>query len=118
MIGFIDDQRQAYGDEPILEGRSNMPDVAHHLGVGPRSLRRALAREDTTFEAVRDAVRVAVARDLLSMSTLSVGDLASMLDFASPATFIQAFRRWTGDTPAAWREKRSRSTTLTAGTRE
>jgi AraC-like DNA-binding protein len=88
----------------ILEGRSKMPDVAGHLGVGSRNLRRALAAEDTTFEVVRDTVRFAIARDLLSMSKLSVSDMALTLDFASSTAFIRAFRRWTGSSPAAWRE--------------
>ena len=89
----------------LLQGFSRMPEVALQLGVNPRTLRRTLAREGTSFEEVRDAVRLAMARDLLSMSTLSIGDLALTLDFANPTTFIRAFRRWTGETPAAWRER-------------
>lgn len=89
----------------LLEGRSSMPEVALYLGLTPRTLRRALVRENTSFEEVRDAVRLAIARDLLSMSTLSIGDLALTLDFANPTTFIRAFRRWTGETPAAWRDR-------------
>ena len=92
----------------LLEGCSGMPEVALHLGVGPRSLRRALAREGTSFAEVRDAVRLAMARDLLSMSTLSIGDLALTLDFATHNAFIRAFRRWTGETPAAWRNRNRR----------
>jgi AraC-like DNA-binding protein len=88
----------------LLEGCSGMPEVAGTLGVGARRLRRALAQENTTFEAVRDSVRLAIAQDLLSMSRLSIGDLALTLDFATPSAFIHAFRRWTGETPAAWRE--------------
>jgi AraC-like DNA-binding protein len=89
----------------LLEGCSGMPVVAQHLGVGTRSLRRALAREGTSFEEVRDAVRLAIARDLLSMSALSIGNLALALDFATPSAFIRAFRRWTQETPAAWRNR-------------
>jgi len=91
----------------LLEGSSGMLEVAQHLGVGPRSLRRALAREGTSFENVRDSVRLAIARDLLSMSALSIDNLALALDFANPSAFIRAFRRWTGETPAAWRNKNS-----------
>jgi AraC-like DNA-binding protein len=87
----------------LLEGRSGMPDVARSLGVSDRTLRRALAREGTTFESVRDSVRLTMARDLLVMSRLSVADLAHTLDFATPSAFIHAFRRWTGTTPVAWR---------------
>ncbi|MBK0401111.1 helix-turn-helix domain-containing protein [Limibaculum sp. M0105] len=89
----------------LLEGNSGMPKVARHLDIGPRSLRRALAREGTSFEEVRDAVRLAIARDLLSMSKLTIADLALTLDFSNPSAFIRAFRRWTGETPAAWRDR-------------
>jgi AraC-like DNA-binding protein len=90
----------------MLEGRSGMAEVADALGVGPRTLRRALAREGTTFEAVRDSVRLTIAQDLLAMSRLPIGHLALTLDFATPSAFIHAFQRWTGETPAAWRKER------------
>ena len=92
----------------LLEGRSGMPQVSQTLGVNPRTLRRALAREGITFEKVRDGVRLAIAGDLLLMSELSIGDLAVTLDFATPSAFIHAFQRWTGDSPAAWRKRRQR----------
>lgn len=94
----------------LLEGHSGMPEVALRLGLGERALRRALAREGTTFEDVRDGVRLAIAQDLLSMSRLSIGDLALTLDFATTSAFIHAFRRWTGETPAAWRRECSART--------
>jgi AraC-like DNA-binding protein len=99
----------------LLEGCSRMPEVALRLGVGPRSLRRALAREGTSFAEVRDAVRLAMARDLLSMSMLSIADLVLTLDFATPTTFIRAFRRWTGETPAAWRDRNGRRASVARG---
>jgi AraC-like DNA-binding protein len=90
----------------LLEGRSRMPEVARHLEVHPRTLRRALSLEGTTFEELRDAVRLAMARELLSMSSLAVADLALTLDYATPSAFIHAFQRWTGESPAAWRKER------------
>jgi AraC-like DNA-binding protein len=93
----------------ILEGRSGMPEVARHLDIGPRTLRRALSREGTTFEEIRDAVRLAMAQELLTMSSLAISDLALTLDYATPSAFINAFRRWTGQSPAAWRNDRRRT---------
>ncbi len=87
----------------LLEGRSKMPEVARWLGAEPRTLRRALAREGETFETIRASVRLAMARELLSMSSASISDLALTLDFATASAFIHAFRRWTGQTPAEWR---------------
>jgi AraC-like DNA-binding protein len=99
----------------LLEGRSGMADVAAALDVGPRTLRRALAREGSTFEDVRDAVRLTMAQDLLAMSRLPIGQLAFTLDFATPSAFIHAFRRWTGETPAAWRKERQAAPTALPG---
>lgn len=92
----------------LLEGRSAMPEVSLSLGINPRTLRRALGREGTTFEKVRGGVRLAIAQDLLSMNELSIGDLALTLDYATPSAFIHAFQHWKGESPAAWR-KRSQS---------
>lgn len=89
----------------LLAGRSGMPEMAAHLGTTPRTLRRALAAEGTTFEAVRDRVRVAMARELLALTPLPVGDVALTLDFATPSAFVRAFRRWTGRTPTDWRHE-------------
>jgi AraC-like DNA-binding protein len=99
----------------LIEGRCNLSEVARQLDIHPRTLRRALALESTTFEELRDGVRHAMARELLSMSSLAVADLALTLDYASPSAFIRAFRRWTGESPAAWRrgmQKRTLALTL------
>jgi AraC-like DNA-binding protein len=94
----------------LLQGRARMPDVALHLGCQPRTLRRALSLEGTTFEAIRDGVRLSMARELLSMSSLRVADLALTLDYATPSAFIHAFQRWTGQSPTAWRKGSRRDT--------
>lgn len=87
----------------MLEGRTRMPELARHLGMNPRSLRRALVREGTTFDAIRDDIRYAVARDLLALTPLPAGDIGMTLDLASPSSFVHAFRRWSGTTPVRWR---------------
>jgi len=87
----------------MLESRTRMPELARHLGMNPRSLRRALAREGTTFDAIRDDIRYAVARDLLALTPLAASDIGMTLDLASPSSFVHAFRRWSGTTPVRWR---------------
>lgn len=90
----------------LLAGRSGMPELAAHLGTTPRSLRRALAAEGTTFEEIRDRVRFAMARELLELTTLPAADIALTLDFATPSAFVRAFRRWADRPPKAWRAER------------
>jgi AraC-like DNA-binding protein len=89
----------------LIVGRITMPDIAQHLGVHPRSLRRALQQENVTFDTIKDEVRFAVAQDLLALTSLSIIDIAMTLDFSTPSAFIRAFRRWSGATPGVWRKR-------------
>lgn len=87
----------------LLGEDASMSRAAAALGLTPRTLRRRLVAEGLTFEAVRDDVRFAVARELLEMTRLPVGEISAALAFASHAAFDQAFRRWSGTSPSAWR---------------
>lgn len=87
----------------ILKGDPSMAGAARQLGLHPRTLRRYLAEEGLTFEGVRDEVRYVVARDLLGLTGLPVGEVAAALAFSSHAAFVEAFRRWSGTTPTQWR---------------
>jgi AraC-like DNA-binding protein len=90
----------------LLMGQANMDDVALRLGLHPRTLRRRLRQEGTSFEAIKDAVRHAAARELLMLGALGIGDIAFTLDYASVSSFMHAFRRWSGLSPGRWRAER------------
>ncbi|MCB1496907.1 MAG: AraC family transcriptional regulator [Bauldia sp.] len=92
----------------LLVDRAKMGDVASYLGIHPRSLRRRLREEGTTFEAIRDEVRYTAARELLRLGALSITDIAVALDYASASSFVHAFRRWSGTTPTEWRDRAGR----------
>jgi AraC-like DNA-binding protein len=80
-----------------------MSAVAADLGLSERSLRRRLEAESVSYQALLDEVRESLARELLrGRATLAVEDLAVRLGYAGATTFIHAFRRWTGTTPAAY----------------
>jgi AraC-like DNA-binding protein len=80
-----------------------MAAVAADLGLSERSLRRRLEAESVGYQALLDEVRESLARELLrGRATLAVEDLAVRLGYAGATSFIQAFRRWTGTTPAAY----------------
>lgn len=77
--------------------------IAHALGSSPRRLQRLLAHEGTTYEEVLDAVHREAACRLLADTTVPIGTVGRMLDFASAAALTLAVRRWTGMTPSAYR---------------
>ena len=74
--------------------------VARHLAMSERTLRRRLAEEDTTFRDLTDEVHRMLAEELLATGALSVEDIAQRLGYAEATSFIAAFKRWTGTTPA------------------
>ena len=78
--------------------------VARALGLSPRSLRRALHGEGTTFSEVRDRCLRRVAEDALRDPARTIGEVAWLLGYSEPSAFHRAFRRWTGTTPRAVRE--------------
>ncbi|MDX1649947.1 MAG: AraC family transcriptional regulator, partial [Myxococcota bacterium] len=81
---------------------AGMVAVAAALGMAPRTLRRRLAEEDTTFRRLADEVREALAEEMLA-GRMRVEEVAERLGYAEPASFIHAFRRWKGVSPGAWR---------------
>ena len=82
---------------PELDG------VGRALGLSERALRRRLSAAGTNFRALADAVLAPLAMRFLRDSALSVAAVAERLGYAEPASFVRAFRRWTGTTPEAFR---------------
>ncbi|WP_373506078.1 AraC family transcriptional regulator ligand-binding domain-containing protein [Aestuariivirga sp.] len=89
----------------MLTGKTSLDDVAAHLGLHPRTLERRLDAWGTTFGAIKDSVRFAVARELLLITELSASDIAASLGYATPSAFVHAFRRWANVTPTHWRRE-------------
>lgn len=77
--------------------------VARHLKMTARTLRRKLREENTSYRELVDQMRMHAAIKYLRETDLTVEDIASSLGFSEAANFRQAFRRWTGGTPNAFR---------------
>jgi AraC-like DNA-binding protein len=76
--------------------------VARQLAMSERTLRRRLAEENTTFRDLVEEVHRVLAEELLATGALSVDDVALRLGYAEATSFIAAFKRWTGTTPARY----------------
>ena len=77
--------------------------VSAALAVSRRTLTRHLAEEGTSFRGILDDVRSDFARAMLQDRSVSIGDIAFFLQYSEPAAFHRSFRRWTGQTPSAFR---------------
>lgn len=83
----------------------SLDDVAQALHVSPRTLKRHLAAEGTTFKALHDAARRDEALRLVDGSDLTLEAIAERLGYSDVANFTRAFRRWTSKTPGAHRRR-------------
>ncbi|MFO0693836.1 MAG: AraC family transcriptional regulator [Polyangiales bacterium] len=83
--------------------------VAKKLATSERSLQRHLRDEGTSFADLLDDVRRDLALRYLRDAALSVSEVAYMLGYSEKATFFRAFRKWTGETPGAYRAKGERA---------
>lgn len=78
--------------------------------VSVRTAQRQLTASGTTFDDLVERVRRNEAARLLRRSTFTITDIATALGYQSTKGFARAHLRWTGLTPAAWRQQHARIT--------
>lgn len=94
-------------------GFRSLEEVAKLLHMSPRTLKRRLAARGISFSALVDHERREQALALLRQPRLSIDDVAERLDYSTASTFVRAFQRWMGTTPAAYRRVVYRGATYT-----
>lgn len=91
----------------LLEsGKFDQNIVAEHLNKSARSLRADLQLLNTTYEKVIAQYRERLARRLLSQTDESIDQIVYLTGFSEPSAFSRAFKRWTKDTPTAYRQRK------------
>ncbi len=86
------------GEEPTLST------VADRLAMGVRTLQGHLRSEGLTYQNLLDEVRKELAQRHLRDCQLSITDIAYLLGYAEPSVFFRSFKKWTGQTPGAYRQ--------------
>jgi AraC-like DNA-binding protein len=89
--------------EHLPSGTPGAQDIAKRLFVSNRTLNRKLSEEDTNFRTLVLEVRRDLAVKYLTDKTMPLGEISYMLGFSDTSSFSRAFKRWTGDPPAAFR---------------
>jgi AraC-like DNA-binding protein len=90
----------------LLPARHPSLEVAAEIAeLSPRTLRRRLAEEGTTWRRVLDEARLDACRRLLRDPERPLAQIALDLDYSDQAHLTRAFRRWTGEWPSEYRRR-------------
>jgi AraC-like DNA-binding protein len=92
----------------LSEGLPKMAEIASGLGLSARSFHRRLAENGLSFQALTEETRRELALGLLRDDRYSLAEIAFLTGFSEQSSFTRAFKRWMGETPASYRDGRSR----------
>lgn len=84
-------------------GSAKLEVIAEDLAMSRSTLQRQLSEAGVSFRSLLEEIRKDRAFELLRNPAEAVESIALALGYAEPAAFIHAFKRWTEQTPTAWR---------------
>lgn len=93
----------------LPEALLSIDEVAESLSLSKRTLQRRLRDEGTSFDAIADALRRHLAERYLGEQRFSVQETAFLLGYSDVSAFHRAFSRWTGASPARFRDPDGRA---------
>ncbi|TAL16258.1 MAG: AraC family transcriptional regulator [Aquabacterium sp.] len=89
----------------LESGEVTLQHVAQALTLAPRTLQARLDEHGVTYRELLDRVRRRQAERHLRDPAIPLSAVAAMLGFSDQSGFQHAFKRWTGDSPGAWRRR-------------
>lgn len=109
LLDALDSSRTTRGElESLLlrhlhEGELGADQMAAELGISRQTLYRRLKAEGTGYADVLDDLRHRLSLQYLLGRKVSVNETAYLVGFSEPTAFSHAFKRWTGQSPQAYR---------------
>ena len=112
----IDELNHQYGNDfaeqvrrvlhsALYAQRATADHIAAVFSIHPRTLNRHLRSCGTSFQELADQSRFEIAQQLLENSSMKLNQIAATLNYSDASAFSRAFRRWSGMSPALWRER-------------
>jgi AraC-like DNA-binding protein len=103
--GTVTDRVRSYmvqepGHYPPIE------EVSAAFNMSESSLRRALKAESSSYQRILNDVRMKLAVEYLTTSSLKLEAIAQLVGYSDLSNFRRAFRGWTGKSPMAYRKGR------------
>ncbi|MBB3018746.1 AraC-like DNA-binding protein [Microvirga lupini] len=99
---FSDDIRRLLRTR-LTSTRCSAEDIADLLAMHRRTLSRRLKDGGSGYRTIINEIRFEIARQLLHETDVSLAQIAAALGYSEASAFTRAFRRWSGQTPTAWR---------------
>jgi AraC-like DNA-binding protein len=87
----------------LPSGTPSEEDIAKDVFLTSRTLQRRLADENTNFRKLIVEVRRELAKKYITDQVMPLAEISYMLGFSDISAFSRAFKRWTGEPPAAFR---------------
>ncbi|WP_020407039.1 AraC family transcriptional regulator [Hahella ganghwensis] len=87
----------------LSRGDIDAGNVAEKLNMSRHTLYRKLKQENNSFQELVEQVRKEKALDYLQKKKYSLSEIAFLLGFSELSAFSRAFKRWTGESPAQFR---------------
>jgi len=87
----------------LLRDTCSAATIARLFSMHRRTMSRHLRTEGLAFRQVANEVRFQIARELLENTDMALSQIAAVLRYSELSAFTRAFRRWSGQTPSAWR---------------
>ena len=84
-------------------GTLSEEEAAATLFMSKRTLARKLKQENSNFRQIRDDILSSQAASYLRESSLSIENIAALLNYHDSANFRRAFKRWFGQSPEQYR---------------
>jgi AraC-like DNA-binding protein len=81
-----------------------LPIAAETMGLSLRSLHRALSRAGIRYSELHEQQQRQRAEQMLARGLPTIA-VAEALQFSDQRSFVRAFERWTGVSPATWRRQ-------------
>jgi len=99
---FSDDIRRLLRTR-LTNHRCSADEIAALLAMHRRTLSRRLKSDGMGYRSISNEIRFEIARQLLEDTEVPLGQIAAALGYSEASAFTRAFRRWSGQTPTAWR---------------
>lgn len=91
--------------ERIGQASLSIESIASDMRLTKRTLQRRMQNQNTSFAMLRDDVRFHHAITFLVDKNMRVDQVSVALDFSDRTSFTNAFKRWTGLSPSAFKKR-------------